>query len=172
MLPVEETGSLKTMQDGLVKSADQPAGELILVLPDHPLVIAFLAARVNRPGVDANLEQAVFAAVTAGSGAGALLCEGKLHPEASKQFDCAETDSIQHHQRNYGEYTGQILGDEFDDGDKQEAAHQAAEQPGEAQIELFFVPAVELLMLHEPVVHASVLDRRLYSCCRSNSEYI
>ena len=147
------------MHGGLVKSADQSGGRLSLFLPDHPLMIAFLAARINRPGVDANLEQSVFAAVTAGSVAGALLREGKLHPETAKQLDRAEADGVQHHQRNNGEYTGQVLGDEFDDGDKQEAAHQATDQPGKAQIELSFVPAVELLVLHEPVVHASVLGR-------------
>ena len=122
-------------------------------------MIAFLTARINRTRVDANLEQAVLTAVTAGSVAGALLREGKLHPETSKQLDGAEADGVQHYQRNNSEDAGEVLGDELDNSDKQEAAHQAADQPGKAQIELSFVPAVELLMLHEPVLHASVLDR-------------
>lgn len=147
------------MHGGRVKSGCQLERLLVFVLSDYPLVVALLAARVNRPGIDANLEQSVFTAMAAGGVAGAVLRERKLHPEAAKQFDGAETNAVKHQQRNNGENTGKVLGDKFDDGDKQEAAHQAAEQPGKTQVELSFVPAVELLLLHDPVLHASILGR-------------
>jgi hypothetical protein len=137
-------------------------GRLVLVLSDDPLVVAFLTARVDRPGLGANIEKSVFTAVTAGSGTGALLGEGKLHPEAAKQLDCTQADAVQNHQRNNRENTGKIFADKLDDGDKQEAAHQATDQPGKAQIELSFMPAMEFLMLHEPVLHASVLGKYKY----------
>ncbi len=82
------------MHGGLVKYHGSPGEKLVFVLSDHPLMVAFLAARINRPGVDTNLKQSVFSAVTAGGGVGALLRKGKLHPETSKQFDRAEADGI------------------------------------------------------------------------------
>jgi hypothetical protein len=57
-------------------------------------VVAFLTARVYRPGVGTNFELTVFAAATAGGGTGAMLGKGKLRPEAAKQFDSGEADAV------------------------------------------------------------------------------
>jgi hypothetical protein len=43
--------------------------------------------------------------------------------------------------------------DKFDYDDKQEATQQTAKQPGEAEKELTFMPAIEFQVLHELVLH-------------------
>ena len=116
-------------------------------------VISFVALRVNRPGFAADVEQAVTVALAAGRRARALLREDEFQPEAPEEFDRAETDGIEHEQIENREKAGRFESRELDHGEKQESAHQAADQPGEAAEELALVPANESEVLHDRVVH-------------------